>query len=100
MTSRPVVAIVPFGAKGRDAKAGGIGRQVARRLVERFADDPNVELRPVFLVAMPIRRATPDIWCSARRPIPTSPHGTASRSARRTPSPDFIAKMRLAVHSR
>ena len=51
--SRPVVAIVPFGAKGRDAKAGGIGRQVARRLVERFADDPNVELRPVFLVAMP-----------------------------------------------
>src|SRR5438094_524663 len=53
MTSRPVVAIVPFGAKGRDAKAGGIGRQVARRLVERFADDPNVELRPVFVVAMP-----------------------------------------------
>src|SRR5438874_13353151 len=53
MTSRPVVAVVPFGAKGRDTKAGGIGRQVARRLVERFADDPNVELRPVFLVAMP-----------------------------------------------
>jgi len=52
-TSRPVVAVVPFGAKGRDAKAGGIGRQVARRLVERFADDPNIELRPVFLVAMP-----------------------------------------------
>jgi len=51
--SRPVVAIVPFGAKGRDAKAGGIGRQVARRLVERFAENPNVELRPVFLVAMP-----------------------------------------------
>jgi Tfp pilus assembly protein PilF len=48
-----VVAVVPFGAKGRDAKAGGIGRQVARRLVERFTDDPNVELRPVFLVAMP-----------------------------------------------
>src|SRR5438128_12632423 len=53
MTSRPVVAVVPFGAKGRDPKAGVIGRQVARRLVERFADDPNVELRPVFLVAMP-----------------------------------------------
>jgi Tfp pilus assembly protein PilF len=44
---------VPFGAKGRDAQAGIIGRQVARRLVERFADDPSVELRPVFLVAMP-----------------------------------------------
>ncbi|HYV21580.1 MAG TPA: tetratricopeptide repeat protein [Candidatus Bathyarchaeia archaeon] len=52
-TTRPLVAIVPFGAKGRDAKAGGIGRQVARRLVERFAENPNVELRPVFLVAMP-----------------------------------------------
>ena len=52
-TSRPVVAVVPFGAKGRDAKTGGIGRQVARRLVERFADDPHLELRPVFLVAMP-----------------------------------------------
>jgi Tfp pilus assembly protein PilF len=52
-TSRPIVAVVPFGARGRDAKAGGIGRQVARRLVERFADDANIELRPVFLVAMP-----------------------------------------------
>jgi len=51
-TPRAIVAVVPFGAKGRDTKAGGIGRQVARRLVERFADDPNVELRPVFLVAM------------------------------------------------
>src|SRR5205823_5435502 len=52
-TASSIVAVVPFGAKGRDTKAGGIGRQVARRLVERFADDPNVELRPVFLVAMP-----------------------------------------------
>jgi Tfp pilus assembly protein PilF len=52
-TARPVVAVVPFGAQGRDAQAGIIGRQVARRLVERFADDPGVELRPVFLVAMP-----------------------------------------------
>ena len=74
-TSRPVVAVVPFGAKGRDAKAGGIGRQVARRLVERFADDPNIELRPVFLVAMPESRAdagylvfgsTPDADLAAR----------------------------------
>ena len=52
-TSHPIVAVVPFGARGHDVKAGGIGRQVARRLVERFADDPNLELRPVFLVAMP-----------------------------------------------
>jgi Tfp pilus assembly protein PilF len=74
-SSRPVVAVVPFGAKGRDAKAGGIGRQVARRLVERFADDPNVELRPVFLVAMPETKSeagylvfgsTPDTDLAAR----------------------------------
>ena len=74
-TSRPVVAVVPFGAKGRDAKAGGIGRQVARRLVERFADDPNIELRPVFLVAMPETKSaagylvfgsTPDADLAAR----------------------------------
>jgi Tfp pilus assembly protein PilF len=73
--SRPVVAVVPFGAKGRDGKAGGIGRQVARRLVERFAEDPNVELRPVFLVAMPETKSdagyfvfgsTPDADLAAR----------------------------------
>jgi len=67
--------VVPFGAKGRDPKAGGIGRQVARRLVERFADDPNVELRPVFLVAMPetqsdagylVFGSTPDADLAAR----------------------------------
>ncbi len=74
-TSRPIVAVVPFGAKGRDAKAGGIGRQVARRLVERFADDPNIELKPVFLVAMPettsdagylVFGSTPDAELAAR----------------------------------
>jgi hypothetical protein len=74
-TQRPVVAVVPFGARGRDAKAGGIGRQVARRLVERFADDPNIELRPVFLIAMPEAKSdagylvfgsTPDADLAAR----------------------------------
>ena len=74
-TSRPVVAVVPFGAKGRDAKAGGISRQVARRLVERFADDPKIELKPVFLVAMPEAKSdagylvfgsTPDADLAAR----------------------------------
>jgi Tfp pilus assembly protein PilF len=74
-TPRAIVAVVPFGAKGRDTKAGGIGRQVARRLVERFADDPNVELRPVFLVAMPetesdagylVFGSTPDAELAAR----------------------------------
>lgn len=74
-TSRPVVAVVPFGAKGRDSTAGGIGRQVARRLVERFADNPNIELKPVFLVAMPettrdagylVFGSTPDVDLAAR----------------------------------
>ncbi|MDQ2913352.1 MAG: tetratricopeptide repeat protein [Chloroflexota bacterium] len=74
-TSRRIVAVVPFGAKGRDTRAGGIGRQVARRLVERFAEDPNVELRPVFLVAMPETKSdagylvfgsTPDADLAAR----------------------------------
>jgi Tfp pilus assembly protein PilF len=74
-TPRAIVAVVPFGAEGRETKAGGIGRQVARRLVERFADDPNVELRPVFLVAMPetesdagylVFGSTPDAELAAR----------------------------------
>jgi Tfp pilus assembly protein PilF len=69
-----VVAVVPFGAKGPDARAGVIGRQVARRLVERLADNPQVELRPVFLVAMPEARSdagylvfgsTPDVSLAA-----------------------------------
>jgi Tfp pilus assembly protein PilF len=72
---KPVVAVVPFGAEGRDAKAGEIGRQVARRLVERFADEPSIELRPVFLVAMPETKSdagylvfgsTPDADLAAR----------------------------------
>jgi Tfp pilus assembly protein PilF len=71
----PVVAVVPFGARGRNPAAGAIGRQVARRLVERFADDPSIELRPVFLVAMPETKAdagylvfgsTPDVDLAAR----------------------------------
>jgi tetratricopeptide (TPR) repeat protein len=56
-----VVAVVPFGARAsgtngdaRTAKRAGVwARQIARRLVERFAGDPGLDLRPVFLVAMP-----------------------------------------------
>ena len=71
---RPIVAVIPFGARGRDAKAGVIGRQLARRLVDRFADDPGVELRPVFLVALSDARSdagflvfgsTPDVALAA-----------------------------------
>ena len=50
--AKPIVAVVPFGARGRDGRAGAVGRQLARRLVDRFAGSPDVELRPVFLVAM------------------------------------------------
>jgi len=71
---RPIVAVIPFGARGRDASAGPIGRQLARRLVDRFADDPGLDLRPVFLVALPeaqsdagylVFGSTPDVALAA-----------------------------------
>lgn len=46
------VAVVPFGARSGDQRAGAWGRQIARRLVDRFADHASIELKPVFLVAM------------------------------------------------
>lgn len=59
MTGR-VVAVVPFGAKvvgeeaaERDRRPGAWARQIARRLVERFAGEEALELRPVFLVTVP-----------------------------------------------
>jgi tetratricopeptide (TPR) repeat protein len=48
--------VVPFGAfaEGPDtARAGRWARQLARRLVDRFAGAVGVDLRPVVLVAMP-----------------------------------------------
>ena len=50
--ARPVVAVVPFGTRGGTPATGAWGRQIARRLVDRFAGDESLELRPVFLVAM------------------------------------------------
>jgi len=50
---RPIVAVIPFGARGASSRAGAWARQIARRLVDRFATDATVELRPVFLVAIP-----------------------------------------------
>ena len=47
------VAVVPFGARSSDPRVGAWGRQIARRLVDRFADHPSLDLKPVFLVAMP-----------------------------------------------
>ena len=46
------VAVVPFGARSADVRAGAWGRQIARRLVDAFADHPSLDLKPVFLVAM------------------------------------------------
>lgn len=51
----PVVAVVPFGAFATEGKerAGAWARQLARRVVDRFAGVAGIEVRPVFLVAMP-----------------------------------------------
>lgn len=51
--ARPIVAVIPFGARGTTPRAGAWARQLAARLVERFARDEAVDVRPVFLVAMP-----------------------------------------------
>jgi tetratricopeptide (TPR) repeat protein/TolB-like protein len=51
--ARPIVAVIPFGARGTTPRAGAWARQLAARLVERFARDAAVDVRPVFLVAMP-----------------------------------------------
>ena len=51
--ARPIVAVIPFGASGTTPRAGAWARQLAARLVERFARDETVDVRPVFLVAMP-----------------------------------------------
>src|SRR5712692_709908 len=50
---RPVIAVVPFGARAASRRAGARARQLARRLVDRFARDLALELRPVFLMTMP-----------------------------------------------
>ncbi len=51
--ARHIVAVIPFGARGTTPRAGAWARQLAARLVERFAHDEAVDVRPVFLVAMP-----------------------------------------------
>lgn len=51
--ARPIVAVIPFGARGTTPRAGAWARQLAARLVERFAQDEAIDVRPVFLVAMP-----------------------------------------------
>jgi tetratricopeptide (TPR) repeat protein len=50
--TRRSVAVVPFGARSADPRAGAWARQIARRLVDRFADHAALDLKPVFLVAL------------------------------------------------
>ena len=47
------IAVVPFGVRSLDPRSGAWSRQIARRLVDRFADHPAIALKPVFLVALP-----------------------------------------------
>lgn len=51
--ARPIVAVVPFGARGAEGSAGIIARQLARRIVDRLEAESALELRPVFLVSVP-----------------------------------------------
>lgn len=69
------IAVIPFGARSSDPRVGAWGRQLARRLVDRFVGHPDLELRPVFLVALPetggdaaylVLGATPDTSLAAR----------------------------------
>src|SRR5439155_11670215 len=53
VSPRPIIAVVPFGARGTTSRSGAWARQIARRVVERAQGDDTLELRPVFLVAMP-----------------------------------------------
>ena len=50
MNAHPIVAVIPFGARTSDPRHGAWARQLARRLVERFARESAFELRPVYLV--------------------------------------------------
>ncbi len=44
---------MPFGARAPDRRTGALARQIARRLVERLAEETTLDLRPVFLVSVP-----------------------------------------------
>ncbi len=75
-----IVAVVPFGAVVEGAadadkeRPGRWARQIARRLVDRFAGEEALEVKPVFLVAMPetssqagylVFGSTPDVSLAA-----------------------------------
>jgi len=69
--TRRSVAVVPFGARSADPRAGAWSRQIARRLVDRFADHPELELRPVFLVALPEDRSAAGYLVFGSSPEPS-----------------------------
>jgi len=64
------VAVVPFGARSIDPRAGAWARQIARRLVDRFADHASLDLKPVFLVAMPEDRSDAGYLVFGSTPAP------------------------------
>jgi tetratricopeptide (TPR) repeat protein/TolB-like protein len=68
----PVVAVVPFGAFAHAGteRAGAWARQLARRVVDRFAGAESVDVRPVFLVSMPGTDAQAGYLVFGARPDP------------------------------
>src|SRR5258705_87219 len=81
--ARPIVAVIPFGARGTTPRAGAWARQLAARLVERFAQDESVDVRPVFLVAMPeaASEAGDLVFGSSPEPGPAAGYGPPARRA-------------------
>lgn len=74
---RPVVAVVPFGAVAertgdeRSERPGRWARQIARRMEARFSAEPGIDVRPVFLVAMPETEAQAGFLVFGSTPEPT-----------------------------
>ncbi|TMD61206.1 MAG: tetratricopeptide repeat protein [Chloroflexi bacterium] len=49
---RPVLAVIPFGARNADSVSAAVARQLARRVVDRFERSGVLEAKPVYLVAV------------------------------------------------
>src|SRR5437016_12960553 len=77
------IAVVPFGARSGDPRVGAWGRQIARRLVDRFTDHPSLELKPVFLVAMPEAASEAGylVFGSTPDPAPAAEYGASLGSS-------------------
>src|SRR5207237_8423420 len=49
---RPVLAVIPFGARDATSIDAAVARQISRRLVERFERSGVLDAKPVYLVAV------------------------------------------------